>query len=651
MAIIRGTADTPILRGTADADQIHLYKSGKPGTGGQIDGGDGDDEIYGGDGNDTLVGGKGNDTIIAGGPGTKIDGGEGDDILIGSAGDDVIVTGSGNNRIDSGEGYDVIYGGDGNDLYVVRSRDVVIHDTGGRNAGMVMVDFYKTPTAVQSWAWESGVKKLPYWLDNVIDPNVGAAVRLLAAGHTMYYAFPTAAPAQLSDGERRTFQPFTDEQKAAAVKALAYISTVVDIRFVETKDATALNTIVFGNSAQPPDRSANAHYPSDEPIGSDLMLAIGKEGATIKDGERGALLLMHELGHSLGLKHSYPGAEIGPFFTTAEASTQWSLMNGGYFERPEDYHLGLAPIDIAALQYLYGPSKQGAGDSVLKLDTAGPNFLWDGGGTDTVDGSGLTQALTLSLEQGSWGYVGQKAPLITAPGQITVNIGSVLENAIGGSGNDDLSGNALANRLDGGAGDDRLTGGAGNDTLVGGDGIDTAAFTGTRADFTVRGANGTFTVIDNKNGLGTDTLTGVERIRFNDGAVALDIDGNGGQVYRLYQAAFDRVPDKAGLGYWIAALDSGASLHGIAEGFVKSAEFASVFGAQPSNATLVEKLYEHVLHRAPDEGGRAYWLDILDNNRAGAADLLVGFSESVENKAALIGVLQGGGAAYTPWLG
>jgi serralysin len=634
MAIIQGTPDTPTLHGTAEADQIYLYKSGKLGVGGQADGGDGDDEIYGGDGNDTLVGGKGNDLIIAGGPGTKIDGGDGDDTIIGSAGDDVIVTGAGNNRVDSGEGHDVVYGGSGNDLYVVRSRDVVIHDAGGTNAGLAMVDFLKTPTDVQNWAWGVGVKKLPYWIDNVVDPNVGAAVTLLAPNHTMYYSFPTTAPAQLSADERSTFQPFTAEQKEATLKALAYISGVVDLRFVETSDATGLNTIVFGNSAQPNDRSANAHYPSDQPIGSDLMLAIGKEGATIKDGERGTLLLMHELGHTLGLKHSYPGAEFGPFFSSAEATTQWSLMNGGYFERPEDYHLKLAPIDIAALQYLYGPARQDAGNTVIGLDAAGPNFLWDGGGVDTVDASTLTQALTLSLEQGSWGYIGQKAPLITAPGQITVNIGTLLENAVGGAGNDDLTGNALANRLDGGNGNDTLTGGGGNDTLIGGGGSDTAVFAGARQGYAIMHTAAGFTVADKSGAEGKDTLVSIETLQFGDASVALTYND---MVQALYIGYFGRAADSGGLRNYmneLTALDAPLELSKLSALYADNARvraLVDVFGNSAESKALytgdtrefVSSVYVNMLNRTPDADGLAFWTRAIDGGGLKVGNALV----------------------------
>ena len=87
---------------------------------------------------------------------------------------------------------------------------------------------------------------------------------------------------------------------------------------------------------------------------------------------------------------------------------------------------------------------------------------------------------------------------------------SYIDNAIGGSGNDSITGNAIANALTGGGGNDMLTGGGGNDHLVGGSGTDTAVFSGNQADYLISydAATQTFTVTDQRGGApdGTDTV-------------------------------------------------------------------------------------------------------------------------------------------------
>ena len=137
-------------------------------------------------------------------------------------------------------------------------------------------------------------------------------------------------------------------------------------------------------------------------------------------------------------------------------------------------------------------------------------------------------------------------------------------------------------------------------------------------------------------------LFGVERIQFTDRTLALDIDGNAGQAYRLYKAAFDRIPDKQGLGFWIGQLDKGASIDSVSAGFVASQEFQTINGASPSNLQLVTSLYQHVLGRAPDQSGLGFWTAQMDSNKLDKSHLLSSFAESNENKIALTGQVQNG---------
>jgi hypothetical protein len=161
------------------------------------------------------------------------------------------------------------------------------------------------------------------------------------------------------------------------------------------------------------------------------------------------------------------------------------------------------------------------------------------------------------------------------------------------------------------------------------------------------GANG-FTIADKNGANGSDQLVNVERAVFGDTAVALDIDGAAGMAFRLYQAVFDRAPDPDGLGYWLDALDGGAALHAVAQSFVDSNEFKSMYGAQPDNLSFLTALYKFALHREPDAAGLAWWNDAIQAGRIGKVDVLIQFSESVENQAQVIGSEQHG-IQYTPW--
>jgi len=181
----------------------------------------------------------------------------------------------------------------------------------------------------------------------------------------------------------------------------------------------------------------------------------------------------------------------------------------------------------------------------------------------------------------------------------------------------------------GSSGNDLIKSAGGNDTIDGGSGVDTVFYAGTKSTVSVTNNGSSFTVKANGK---VDTLTNVERVGMGDGSVlALDVKvgENTGSAYRLYQAAFDRKPDAAGLKFWTGALDSGASATQVAQGFVSSKEFQTLNpGTDPTS--LVNSYYQHVLHRPADAPGLAFWSDAM-NHGTTSAQVLVSFSESKEN--------------------
>jgi serralysin len=145
--------------------------------------------------------------------------------------------------------------------------------------------------------------------------------------------------------------------------------------------------------------------------------------------------------------------------------------------------------------------------------------LWDGGGKDTYDFSNYATPVAANLTPGSYVALGlaQRANLgdghyargnIYTALQYEGDPRSLIENAIGGSGNDRLTGNQAANQLKGGSGQDVLNGLAGNDSLWGGPGLDSFVFNTALsssnvdrikdfnpADDTIRLENGIFTAL------------------------------------------------------------------------------------------------------------------------------------------------------------
>ena len=254
---------------------------------------------------------------------------------------------------------------------------------------------------------------------------------------------------------------------------------------------------------------------------------------------------------------------------------------------------------------------------------------------------GVTAADTL-IGIGSFGLLlgGVSVSSLTAADFIFYTGPTVGPN-IGGTpttGSGTLTGTSGSDWLQGQGGNDTLHGGAGSDYLDGGAGLNTAAYDGAYRQYTV-GAGGA-TVSGGPEG-GIDDLVNIQRIQFVDGYLATSPTDTAGQVYRIYEATLGRAPDQEGLTNWVNILNSGSSLQSVVNGFVNSTEFQQVYGAL-DNAGFVTLLYHNVLHRDPDAGGLANWVGFLTSGQDTRAQVVLGFSESPEDIAALAAPVQQG---------
>jgi len=258
-------------------------------------------------------------------------------------------------------------------------------------------------------------------------------------------------------------------------------------------------------------------------------------------------------------------------------------------------------------------------------------------GAEFTTGATAPNAVRLLVDYADHaGNVAQRVVVLGTDGFDGITTEGLGESVYAGGGNDVIRFSHGGHRVDGGAG---------LDTYV----IDQALFS------VSRGATGEWQVAT-RNGidLNHDVLVDVERVAWLEPTgmqrhVALDVDGHAGQAYRLYRAAFDRAPDEFGIGFWISRLDLGTSLKAVANAFVASTEFKTMYGTNPGNAELVAKLYANILDRAPDAEGSAFWTKALDSGAASRADVLLAFSESAEHVAALVGTVQQG-IGYVPYV-
>jgi Ca2+-binding RTX toxin-like protein len=470
----------------------------------QLYGQQGDDNLLGGDGVDVLIGDEGHDTLNGGKGNDQLSGLNGNDTLVGGAGDDYLDGGIDNDSLSGGAGKDTLLGGKGNDSYYITDLRDTIYDTAGNDTVYVSVDDYKVPVGIENVVLAKGVRALPYFIDSLV---TGSVALEMGKAKTLTYSFVSEATPELTQ-----FAPYSLAQQTAVRAALAKYSAVAGVTFVEANDSSAVQLRFFRDdlsSFQMKGAAGFGAYPPD----SDVHINVQTQDMSLANGKLTGnfATLLHEIGHALGLKHLFEEHVLAG----AEDKSTNTVMS---YVLTTPYVVDLGVFDKAALHYLYGINHSvRAGANTY---SASDKYIWDGAGIDTLDVSSQTLAAHINLKPGSWNYIGLKASSILAAKQFFIGHGTLIENVVGGSGNDIIAGNTLANKITGAkghdtvfgyAGNDELIGGEGKDVLIGGTGKDSLNLTEVRAmTDTVRVATGESSVaqFDNVSGFHLTTKSG-----------------------------------------------------------------------------------------------------------------------------------------------
>ena len=368
------------------------------------------------------------------------------------------------------------------------------------------------------------------------------------------------------------FSQVTTAQMLFIIRAFDYIDDVADVSFTRNGTGTSgpgafsdTGDILFVNNTNDTGFTAGqasfSFYPAvndqlAEHLNADIWITNNTD--YVEDDDFGMSLILHEIGHALGLSHpsDYSGTiSYGNSAEYFQDSLQYTVMSyfsetntGANFLGQDATNLMLH--DIAALQRLYGENTTiRTGDTVYGFNSNTGNAswdlvdtsdsiiaaVWDAGGIDTLDVSGFSFDADLDLREEAFSSFGGMT------WNFSIARGTVIENAIGGTGDDSVLGNGAANALsglagidtlNGAAGDDALTGGSGNDTLIGGAGTDTIFYSGNSTDYTIADiGGGQFSVTDNVGNEGVDTVTGdVEFISFADGTFVFEVPVPSGDI-------------------------------------------------------------------------------------------------------------------------
>lgn len=281
--------------------------------------------------------------------------------------------------------------------------------------------------------------------------------------------------------------PFSNAQQDAARNVLHEYENLAQLKFrelaagsTEKANFTFTNVSSLGSAAG----EASTHQASNGDFSKVVVRidASDKHYTEVAVGQDGYETLLHEIGHSLGLKHprSYgsggQGSEL-PFLATDKDNTQFTMMSynspthivedGTDLNKMSGSVSAKTPLlyDIAAIQKLYGANvNYNANDTIYRWEkNIDPRMsIWDGGGVDTIDVSNQTQKQVIDLRAGEFSSLGaatllysdNSTKLYPAKNNVSIAYDTIIENAIGSNQDDKIIGNSVANQLTGSLGKD-----------------------------------------------------------------------------------------------------------------------------------------------------------------------------------------------------
>lgn len=357
----------------------------------------------------------------------------------------------------------------------------------------------------------------------------------------IYYTFDASPGSVAATDAGRPVTAFNSAQQQSARQILQYAATVTGISFQEVgSSAQADLHFVATNLPGVSTAGLASSFYNYSYNGSQVLTQLNAETVVYLDnvehaginnnpvaGGSGYEVLLHEVGHALGLAHPFDSSRPLP---SAQDNTNNTVMS---YTHAGTYKTTFQAYDLLALDWIYGR-----------------------------DGLG-----------GTWGMNSTNGPSLALT-------------------------NPPAGTAAGTAGADVFNSTPANEVFDGAGGVDTVVAHGPRGGYSLTRKDGGWQLVDSTTGRdGTDTLLQIERVRFSDRSVALDLDGAAGTTARLLGALVGPagLASRELVGAVLSVVDSGASPLQLAQ-----LGLNAVLGASASPEQVVTLLYTNVVGAAPD---------------------------------------------------
>lgn len=349
------------------------------------------------------------------------------------------------------------------------------------------------------------------------------------------YGFPSSMPSSYSSDSSLSYgwRALNNEEISDFINVATAQNQYINTDLIQSYGTADINV----SAVQQYSSEAFAYYPGED-VGGDVFLNRdgGDENYYGVSGY-GVFTMAHELGHAMGLDHSFEGVRLNSAYDNTYYTAMSYTLLGGYEVEALDegsrystytvdaYRNELGIIDVAALQAIYGADMStNAGDTVYvyneserAFETASGHYLtiWDAGGTDTLDLSAAEYDSIINLNDYTLSSVSQRSSFeeavdvayaagLTSQSAISfiqdfidglgneaflnhnnlgIAYGVVIENVITGLGDDSVTDNEVDNQIYTSSGNDVIYLGAGGyDYADGGEGNDTVVLNVNYAD-------------------------------------------------------------------------------------------------------------------------------------------------------------------------